>query len=160
MAIEVSNMNQRSPEGDNRLPRTNASVPVTATPVATMPVVRETVPAAVSVVRPLDVLERRRRTIAKTNQVVWYITGIIEVLIGLRIGLLALGANPASDFTQIVLGLTGPFVWPFQGLFPSPAASGFEFELSSLAALLVYFLLAIALTKLTWIIYGEPKEIE
>ncbi len=160
MAIEVNSMHQRRPEGDNRPPHTEASVPVTTTPVAARQIVRETFPAGSAVVRPVDTMERRRRTIAKTNQVVWYITGIIEALIALRIGLLALGANPASDFTQIMLGLTEPMVWPFQGLFPSPGGAGFELELSSLAAMLVYFLLAIALTKLTWIIYGEPKEIE
>jgi uncharacterized protein YggT (Ycf19 family) len=72
-----------------------------------------------------------------------FLSGVIELLIGLRIFLKFFGANQAAPFVSWIYETTDPLLSPFQGMFPSPEiASGFQLEISALFALLVYAFLA------------------
>ncbi|HTE57902.1 MAG TPA: YggT family protein [Verrucomicrobiae bacterium] len=53
--------------------------------------------------------------------ILYAIGGIIEALIGLRIVLRLLGANPASGFVNMVYDWSTPFVTPFSGIFGQDA---------------------------------------
>jgi amino acid transporter len=82
------------------------------------------------------------------TQIVWYILGILEVLLAFRFILKLLGANPIAGFTSFIYGLTYIFVAPFLSVFRISYTEGSLFEWTTLLAMLVYWMLALALIKL------------
>lgn len=90
------------------------------------------------------------------QRVVWFIVGLISIVIALRFILLLLGANQAAGFTDFVYGLSGVFVAPFVGIFGEPTYGSSVFEISSLLAILVYVLIGWGITKLLTI--SKPHE--
>jgi uncharacterized protein YggT (Ycf19 family) len=93
-----------------------------------------------------------RRTTDRLARLVRFIFTVLETLIAIRFVLRLLGANPRSGFASLIYDVTGPLVRPFFGLFgrePTFARSVLEF--SSLAAIVVYALLAYALVRLLYV---------
>src|SRR5574337_827911 len=84
----------------------------------------------------------QRRTLIKISQLIWLGFGVLEGLIGLRILLKLIAANPQSPFANLVYEVTKPFLAPFVGLTPAPAANGVVLEIPSIVALFVYALLS------------------
>jgi hypothetical protein len=82
------------------------------------------------------------------TQIVWYILGLIEVLLGLRFVLKLLGANPAATFTDIIYSLSSLFVSPFVSVFSTSYPVGTAFEWTTLLAMFIYYLLAFGILKL------------
>lgn len=83
------------------------------------------------------------------TQIVWYILGIIEVLLAFRFILKLLGANPAAGFTSFIYGVTYVFAAPFLTVFRSSRiVEGSVFEWTTLLAMLVYWIIAIGIIKL------------
>lgn len=67
----------------------------------------------------------------------------------IRFVLKLLGANAGAGFTSLIYSVTHPFVAPFLGVFKiSRIVEGSVFEWTTLLAMLVYWLLAIAIIKL------------
>src|SRR5579872_228339 len=104
-----------------------------------------------------DPYEGRRLAAYRTTQLVYWIFGLIEGLIAVRLVLKALGANPAAGFAQFIYGITAPLVAPFVNLFGNPSYQNSVLELSSIVALIVYALLAWLIAKLVWILVGETR---
>jgi hypothetical protein len=98
----------------------------------------------------------RRDRLAKITQIIWLITSILEALIGVRVLLKLLGANPQAGFAQFIYGVTAVFLAPFLPLFASPQAGASVLELSSLVAMLVYALIAWGIVRIMWISLEEP----
>lgn len=88
------------------------------------------------------------KPIYRGTQIVWYIAGILEVLLAFRFILKLLGANPAAGFTSFIYGVTQPFVVAFLNVFRITRVEGSVFEWTTLLAMLVYLLIAWAITKL------------
>ncbi|HSW65647.1 MAG TPA: YggT family protein [Bacillota bacterium] len=86
------------------------------------------------------------------ENIVWYILGIIEILLAFRFVLKILGANSASHFVSFTYGLTNPITAPFDSMFgvvrPAPGITGSVFEPSILVAAAVYCLVAWGIVKL------------
>ena len=82
------------------------------------------------------------------TQAVWYILGIIEVLLAFRFVLKLLGANPAAGFTGFIYGATYIFAAPFVSVFRLTQVAGAIFEWTTLLAMFVYWVLAIGIIKL------------
>lgn len=57
-----------------------------------------------------------KKVIFRTYQIAWYILGIVEILLGFRLLLKLVGANPASGFANFVYTLSDPFAKPFLGV--------------------------------------------
>jgi uncharacterized protein YggT (Ycf19 family) len=75
--------------------------------------------------------------------------GLIELIIGLRILLRLLGANPATPFVSWLYEVSRTLLYPFQGIFPSPVLNGgFVLDMSAVVALLVYALIAYFVSEL------------
>ncbi len=72
----------------------------------------------------------------------WTILGVLEVLLGLRILLKLLGANPESGFAFLIYGITWPFTVLFSGLVPNWVSGQSIFEVTTLIAVFVYWLFA------------------
>ena len=77
----------------------------------------------------------------KLYQLVWLIAIIVEMLIGFRVFLRLIAANPQSGFASFIYGITTPILAPFAGLTTTPSANGVVFEVSSVIAMIVYALL-------------------
>lgn len=82
------------------------------------------------------------------TQIVWYILGILEVLLAFRFILKLLGANAAAGFTSFIYGATHIFTAPFLTVFRMTKVSGSIFEWTTLLAMLVYWLIAFGIIKL------------
>ena len=104
-----------------------------------------------------DPYEGRRLAAYRLTQLTYWVFGLIEGLIVIRLVLKALGANPSAGFAQFIYGITMPLVGPFQGLFGNPAYQNSVLELSSIVALIVYALAAWLLGRLVWIMLGETR---
>lgn len=99
----------------------------------------------------------QRQTVAKREQtsgavvaqrVIWFIAGLISVIIALRFVFLLLGANRGAGFTDFIYNVSAPFVAPFVGIFGEPAYGISVFEVSSLLAIAIYLLIAWGIAKL------------
>jgi hypothetical protein len=88
--------------------------------------------------------------------VVWFVFGVIEVLIATRFVLKLLGANPEAGFVQFIYGVSGIFMAPFDAMFKTQRVSGATFELSALVAIAVYALIAWGLVRLIGVL--SPRE--
>lgn len=106
---------------------------------------------------------QKKKVIFRAYQIIWYIAGVIEVLLGFRMTLKALGANPFSGFTNLIYALSDPLALPFRGIFgitTVPQESAL-FEWSTLVAALVYALIAYGLVQLIQMIKPvSPQEVE
>lgn len=92
---------------------------------------------------------------------VYYLFGILEVLLAFRLVLKLMGANAGSGFVRMVYGLTGIFISPFEGIFRRGIVQGREtvsvLEPATIAALIVYALIAWGVVKLVRISSGEKQ---
>lgn len=82
------------------------------------------------------------------TQIVWYILGLVEVLLLFRFILKLLGANPAAGFSSFIYGITYIFAAPFLNVFRISTVAGSIFEWTTLLAMLVYLVIAYAIIKL------------
>jgi uncharacterized protein YggT (Ycf19 family) len=92
-------------------------------------------------------------TISRVNQVIWLFFVFVVALIGLRVILRLIGANPAAVFTQFVYGASQIFLWPFTGITPDPGMGAFTLEISSIIAMIVYLLIGWGVTKMVWVLF-------
>ena len=82
------------------------------------------------------------------TQIVWYVLGVVEVLLAFRFVLKLLAANPGAGFSQFIYGITYIFAAPFLAVFQITEVVGNIFEWSTLLAMLVYWIVAWGLIKL------------
>lgn len=102
-----------------------------------------------------------KKTIFRFNQIVWYILGLIEVLLIFRVVLKALGANPYIGFTSFIYSLTNPLAAPFSGILGTSVTGNSLIEWSTIIAAVVYICIAWGLVYLLDLIYPiSPKDVE
>lgn len=88
---------------------------------------------------------------------IYFIFGFLEVLLAFRLILKLAGASTASGFVNLIYGITGLFILPFEGIFRRTVASTSVLEPATLVALIVYALLAWGIVKLVRISSGEKQ---
>ena len=77
------------------------------------------------------------------------VIGTVEVLLGLRVMLRILGANPGSNFISWLYSTTDQMLLPFWNIFPAATISGiYIVEFSTLFAMLAYAFFGWAIMKL------------
>ncbi len=102
----------------------------------------------------------KKKVIFRVHQIIWYILGFVEIMLGFRIALKALGANSGSGFTSFVYGLTNPLALPFQGIFSTSVSGGSVFEWSTIVAAFVYALVAYGIVYFIQLMKPvSPKEV-
>ena len=79
---------------------------------------------------------------------IWFVVGVVDVLVGLRFLLKLFGASTASPFVALVYGLTAPLVAPFRNIFPVSGQGVYVFEPASLVALGIYPLIGLGAVSL------------
>ncbi len=101
----------------------------------------------------IDEVAERRQLLYRISQLIWLAAGCLEALIGLRIVLKMIAANPGAGFAEFVYALSTPFLLPFNNLTINPSAQGMVFEVTSIIAMAVYALLAVIAVQGLWIIF-------
>lgn len=100
----------------------------------------------------------RKSTVLTVNRLIFYLTSVIEVLLGFRFVLKILGANPGSPFVAFVYTMSGLFEAPFRGIFRTAVTEGIEtraiLEPSTVVAILVYAVLALGIVELVKLLSG------
>jgi hypothetical protein len=82
------------------------------------------------------------------TQIVYYILGLVEVLLAFRFVLKLLGANSGAGFTNFVYTVTAPFAAPFITVFKITKVEGSVFEWTTILAMFVYWVVALGIIKL------------
>ncbi len=83
------------------------------------------------------------------ERVVWYIAGVLLVLLGFRFVLSLLGANTTNSFANFIYNTSHPFVSPFFSLFSYKTNYGVsKFEIYTLVAMIFYAVVAFGIAKL------------
>jgi YGGT family len=83
------------------------------------------------------------------KRIILIVLAVIEVVLGLRFVLDALGANPNAGFTTFILNVSKPFMAPFNAVLGAPKLNGSGvFHPSILLAMVVYALIAWGLIAL------------
>lgn len=89
------------------------------------------------------------KPIYRGTQIVWYILGVIEILLAFRFVLRLLGANPGAGFTSFIYGITYVFATPFLSVFSNTnIVASSVFEWTTLLAMVVYWVIAMGIIKL------------
>ena len=90
-----------------------------------------------------------------------FVFGILQVLLILRIILLALVANQGNDVVNLIMTLTDPFVEPFRGMFALDkvtADQGSVFDVAALVALIGWTLVEALILAGIRIFSRRPSE--
>ena len=93
----------------------------------------------------------------KASKLIWLALYVVEILIALRIMLKFMPANPDSPIVIFIGGLTSLLLVPFAGLIDSTTIGGKVLEMSSIFAMGVYALAAVAIERLAWLIFFRPR---
>jgi hypothetical protein len=104
-----------------------------------------------------EALRRRRYSVGKAIDLVWYLLGVLEVMLALRFLLNLTAANPAAGFVSLIYAVSGPFVWWFNGIFWVPREGNAVFDANILIAMAVYALIAWGITRLLAMTVEPPS---
>ncbi len=104
---------------------------------------------------------QKKKAIFRTYQIIWYILAVIEMLLGFRMVLKALGANPLSGFTSLIYTLSEPLSYPFAGILRTSISQTSVFEWSTVIAAIVYAIIAYGLVHVLQLMKPvSPHEVE
>ncbi len=94
-------------------------------------------------------MRKVRRNIAS---IVWYLCGVMVVLLAFRFVLELLGANPVNGFVHFIYDVSYPLVAPFLGMFGYTVKYGVAWlDLYSAIAAAVYLVVAWGIVKLMYL---------
>jgi hypothetical protein len=90
----------------------------------------------------------RTKPLYRGTQVVWYILGLLEVILAFRFLLKLFAANPNAGFSNLIYSISAPFAAPFLAVFKVQKVEGSVMEWTTLLAMLVYWLIAWGIIKI------------
>jgi uncharacterized protein YggT (Ycf19 family) len=94
---------------------------------------------------------------ALAARIIWFIAGVILVLLAFRFVLALLGANAANGFANFIYSASHPFVAPFFSLFSYNQQLGTaKVEIYTLVAMAVYAIIAWGLARLVTLNQPRP----
>jgi hypothetical protein len=111
--------------------------------------------------KPQDVAPAPRREIRhfKAVNIVYYIAGVIEVLLVFRFLFRLFAANPNSGLVVFVDSVSAPLMAPFNMIFPTSVVGNSAFEWPILLAMAVYLIIAFGIVQLINVIVARaPQE--
>lgn len=87
-----------------------------------------------------DYAAERRLGVFQMTRLLWACLSLLEISLGLRILLKLIGANPENGFTRLIYSFTMLPTAPFTGLTPTWVSGQTILEVSTIIAMLVYWL--------------------
>jgi len=82
---------------------------------------------------------------------------VVETLLAFRLGFLVSEANPNNDFVNFIYDISGPMVEPFEDIASARSVNGGLFEPATAIAMGVYFIAAMVLIAVLWVITTGPS---
>lgn len=123
---------------------------------------KETVTSEEGDSQPTKTPKRESTASQTTEYIVYFLFGLLDILLAFRLVLRLLGANPISSFVSFIYSLSAAFIWPFQGIFQNAVSKGVEttavFEPETLIAIIVYAIVAWGIVQLIRILSGNKPE--
>ena len=101
--------------------------------------------------------QEQRVTTFRVTQILWLLVGLLEAAIALRVVFKLIAVNAANPFATLLYNVTNLFVAPFASLTGAPTAYGMVLEISSIIAMIVYFLLAWAIERIVYVLFYRPR---
>src|SRR5215207_1147448 len=111
-------------------------------------------------------LEEKKRGIAAANQnstvarivnIVYFLFGVVELLLLFRLILQLMGADPASGFANFIYALSYPFVALFANILQNPAVGTTGvLEITTIIAMLAWAVVALLVGRLMWLVLSRP----
>ncbi len=101
----------------------------------------------------------RKGLVQRVVQVVWLGILALEILLGTRMLLKLLAANPAVPFASFVYRVSEVFLLPFRGLTITPSANGVVLEIPTAIAMLVYLAVGILAVRLLWTLLKPSRNL-
>jgi hypothetical protein len=112
-------------------------------------------------------IQEKQRSIAAANQntavarvvnIVYFLFGLIELLLAVRVVLHLIGANPANGFANFIYVLSSPFLILFSTLMTNPTLGpNAALEITTIIAMIVYAILAYLIGRLVWLALSRPR---
>ena len=104
---------------------------------------------------------RKATSYQTIEYLIYFLFGALEVLLVFRLILKLTGAGTSSVFVNLIYGITGIFILPFEGIFRSGFGKGAEttsvFEPATLVSIIVYAVVAVGIVKLVRILSGKQQ---
>jgi hypothetical protein len=88
------------------------------------------------------------------TRVIYFLLGVLEVILILRFLFKLLGANASNSFVVFLYNLSYVFVSPFNGIFNNPTIGNNVFEITTIIAMIVYALIAWGLVSLGRLLFA------
>ncbi len=105
-----------------------------------------------------DPTARRLNILDRTAQIIYFLMGVVELLLALRFLFRVLNADATSGFVNFICNLSGAFVAPFNGIFNDQVLNrGNVVEASTLIAMLVYAILTYGLIQLLYVLFSPGR---
>lgn len=96
------------------------------------------------------------------KRLIYFLFGILEVLLAFRLIFKLAGASHGSYFVNLIYSLSGIFILPFLGIFRPATTTGVEttaiLEPATLVAMIVYAVLAWGIVAFARILSGKRDE--
>jgi hypothetical protein len=99
----------------------------------------------------------KRQALQWVSALIGFLFVALEGLIGLRVLLRLMDANSKNGFAGSVYNFTTPFLAPIAGLTGNLTIGGNVLEITSLAAIIVYALIAWVTIRLVWLLFYQPS---
>jgi YggT family protein len=90
--------------------------------------------------------------VSQTARTIYYIMGVVNVLLLLRLIFQAFGANRGSPVVALIYALSGALLAPFRGIFGIAAAGESVIDPAIFVAMIIYALLAKGLVELLYLL--------
>lgn len=104
------------------------------------------------IAHPIARVEHRESTLSLTvERVLWWVLGISEIILLLRMVVAAFGANGGNIATSFIYTVSYPLVWFFFYLFNTLGriqVSGATFEIETIAAMAFYYIVVYIVVEL------------
>jgi len=96
--------------------------------------------------------------VARVVNIVYYLFGIVEVILVIRILLHLVAANSANTFANIIDGISYPFVMLFSTLVKNPVLGATSvLEITTIIAMVVWAIVAWLVARLIWLAFSRPR---
>jgi uncharacterized protein YggT (Ycf19 family) len=104
---------------------------------------------------------RRYNGLDRTAQIIYFLLGVLEIMLALRFLFRLLSADTSNGFANFIFNFTSPFVVPFNGIFNDQALTRTGvFEFSTLLAMAIYALIAYGIVKLLYVLLAPNRSTE
>ncbi len=97
-------------------------------------------------------------SIARVVNIVYYLFGVVEVILVIRVLLHLVAANSANAFASLIDTISYPFVVLFATLVQNPVlGTNSVLEITTIVAMVVWAIIAWLVARFLWLVLSRPR---